>query len=128
MHPPFLARFCFTKTDETSFKAGLADDEFNTSRYILFERQKEPDAQDMKLGFDAPHLEIDDQKNSGYGLVERVEITSSMLTVHLNAEGVRSLQIPTPFQVTLSPNIPWDAFAAVVNEIFRCNFSSNKNA
>lgn len=125
MMPSFLARFCFTEISENSFKAGLADDEFNTSRYILFERLKEPDDQDVKFGFDAPHLEIDDQGNSGYGLIERVEMTSSLLTVHFNDQGIRSLQITAPFQVALGPNIQWDTLATVMNEIFRHNLVLN---
>lgn len=115
---PFTANFCFVDDAGNSFKAGLADDQNDTSRYVLFERLKEPTAQDLKFGFEAPHFEIDDQGNSGYGLLERVVLSDRTLSIWPNDEGKRVLLMTGPIQVSISQKANLNGFAEAMHSIF----------
>lgn len=123
---PFIAHYCFADAAESSFKAGLADQEVDTRRYVWFERLKEPDEQGLRLGFDAPYLEIDDQGMSGYGLIEKAEMTPSVLRVHFNAKGTKVLQTSDPLEVHLDSSLPREEFAAMMSHILGAVFSSDK--
>jgi hypothetical protein len=115
---PFTAHFCFVEVAGNSFRAGLADNQNDTSRYVLFERLKEPDAQDLKFGFEAPHFEIDDQVNSGYGLLERIVLADRTLTVWPNAEGEQVLRLNGPIQISISREADLNGFETVMKSIF----------
>lgn len=115
---PFTANFCFIDDTGNSFKVGLADDPNDTSRYVLFERLKEPTEQDLKFGFEAPHFEIDDQGNSGYGLLEKIVFTDRKLSIWPNDEGKRVLRMTGPIQISISQKANLEGFAAAMHSIF----------
>jgi hypothetical protein len=115
---PFTANFCFVDDSGNSFKVGLAVDQNDTCRYVLFERLKEPTAQDLKFGFEAPHFEIDDQGNSGYGLLERIVLADRTLSIWPNGEGKRVLRTTGPIQVSISQKADLNGFAAAMHSIF----------
>ncbi len=115
---PFTAKYCFVDDAGNSFKAGLADDQNDTFRYVLFERLKAPTPQDLKFGFEAPHFEIDDQGNSGYGLLEKIVLADGKLTIWPNAEGKRVLRLKGSLQVLISPDADLKGFEAVMKPIF----------
>jgi hypothetical protein len=118
----FTAHFSYADTQGNSFKAGLSDDEFDTSRYVLFERLKRPDEQDKKFGFEAPYLEIDDQGKSGYALVERVELAPTNLKIWFSEQGRRSLQATDVLQVNLGSSLNVESFKSAMSEILGDRF------
>lgn len=80
----FTARFLFTESDSSIAKAGLADDQFDTQQYILFQRSLIPSEQDRLLGHDQPHVEVSDQSVSAYGAVSAVQLAGLQLKVDLD--------------------------------------------
>ena len=114
----FKANFCFVDNTGNSIVVGLADNQNETSRYIMFERLKEPSAQDFKFGFQLPHFEIDDQGYSGYGLLEKVVLTDRTLSIWPNAEGRRVLQTTGPIQIAISKEADLNGFEEAMNSIF----------
>ena len=77
----FTANFLFSDSDEVSVTAGLADDQFDTKQYILFERNLRPSEQDQRLGHDQPRFELNDQYLSAYGDIESVRLDQEYLDV-----------------------------------------------
>lgn len=107
----FTAAFVFAEESAETFRAGMADAQFETSRYVLFERLRRPSAQDIKFGFEAPHLEIDDQGYSGYTLVDSVILDHSILRVLFTEKGKRVLQIEAGvFEVQVAPGLDLTQF------------------
>ena len=43
---------------------GFADDDINTTQYLLLQRTLEPDQQDRRLGMDKVHVELNSQIKS----------------------------------------------------------------
>ncbi len=115
---PFTVNFCFVDDAGNSFKVGLADDQIDTCRYVLFERLKAPTGQDLRFGFEAPHFEIDDQGNSGYGLLERVVFADSTLSIWPNLEGKRVLRLNGPIEISISQKANLNGFEAAMKAIF----------
>ena len=93
----FTAHFLFTESDPTLAKAGLADDQFETQEYVLFQRSLKPSEQDLRLGHDQPHVEVSDQSASAYGSFSAVQLSGQQLKVELDPplEGVGSSVIVT---------------------------------
>lgn len=59
---------------------GFADDEFNTTRYLLLQRTLEPDPQDCGLSHDRVYIELNDQSRSAYGDVEEARLRKPGVT------------------------------------------------
>jgi hypothetical protein len=70
----FSAACVSVEEDSDSWLVGFADAEFNTKRYLLLQRGKSPQAQDIALGLDAYHVEVDDQSNACYGGIKCFEL------------------------------------------------------
>ena len=49
------------------FFVGFADEPVKTINYLLLQRAFEDEEQDIALGHDTYHVELNDQANSGYG-------------------------------------------------------------
>ena len=119
----FTAQHCFADLDGNSFKAGLADRQYETARYVLFERLKQPTAQDLKFGFELPYLEIDDQGFGGYGLVDRIYLFKSELQIALSEEGKDVLCSDRDlFTVKLEAGMDVDLFSEALKVIFEDRF------
>lgn len=63
---------------------GFADDEFDTTQYLLLQRTLEPDQQDRDLGLDRLHIELNDQARSDYGTVEDARLRRQGVTFRLD--------------------------------------------
>jgi hypothetical protein len=53
---------------------GFADDDINTTQYLMLQRTLGPDQQDRRLGMDKVHIEFNSQLRSAYGNVEEVQL------------------------------------------------------
>jgi immunity protein 10 of polymorphic toxin system len=70
-----LKAACVTiEEDSDLWLVGFADAEFNTERHLLLQRGKSPQAQDIALGLDGYHVEVDDQGKSCHGGIESFEL------------------------------------------------------
>lgn len=64
---------CITWQNENGVAMlGFADDEFNTTRYLLLQRTVEPDQQDRALGHDRVHIHLNER--SAYGTIEETQL------------------------------------------------------
>ncbi len=89
----FYAKSVVTQTDDGSAMLGFADDEFNTTQYVLLQRDLEPSQQDLNLGHDKPHIEINDQRHSGYGGVVEAQLQGNRLVLKLDAQAAADMSI-----------------------------------
>ena len=72
---------CITWQNENGVAVlGFADDELNTTRYVLLQRTLEPDQQDRSLGQDRVHIEVNDQSQSAYGDIEEAQLRTEGVT------------------------------------------------
>jgi hypothetical protein len=71
---PFKATCVTIEEDADRWLVGFADAEFNATRYLLLQRLKAPEAEDISLGLDGYHVEVDDQSNSCYGGIRSFEL------------------------------------------------------
>jgi len=70
----FKAACVSIEEDLDLWLVGFADTEFNAQRYLLLQRGKSPQAQDIVLGPDAYQVEVDDQNRSCYEGIKRFEL------------------------------------------------------
>jgi len=63
----FTAASVSIEEDADLWRVGFADAEFNPRRYLVLQRGKAPDAQDVALGLDGYSVEVDDPGNACYG-------------------------------------------------------------
>ncbi len=74
MSRDFHAACVSIEEDSDLWRVGFADAEFNTERYLLLQRGKSAQAQDIALGLDGYCVEVDDQSNSCYGWIKSFEL------------------------------------------------------
>lgn len=70
----FNAACVSIEEDADLWLVGFADAEFNAERYLLLQREKTPQAEDIALGLDGYHVEVDDQSKSCYGGIKSFEL------------------------------------------------------
>ena len=70
----FAAASVAVEEDEDVWRVAFADAEFNARRYLLLQRGKTPDAQDVDLGLDGYTVEVNDPANACHGGVELFEL------------------------------------------------------
>jgi hypothetical protein len=71
---PLKATCVSIEEDADRLLVGFANAEFNATRYLLLQRLKAPETEDISLGLDGYHVEVDDQGNSCYGGIESFEL------------------------------------------------------
>ena len=70
----FQAAAVSIEEDADLWRVAFADAEFNPRRYLLLQREKSPDPQDVELGLDGYQVEVNDQANACYGGIESFEL------------------------------------------------------
>jgi len=74
--------------DSEAWLVGFADAEFNPRRYLLLQRAKSPQDQDIALGLDGYHVEVDDQGKSRYGGIRSFELFPDHVIVEFDDEAL----------------------------------------
>ena len=74
MSRAFNAACVSVDEDSDAWLVGFADAEFNAKRYLLLQRAKSPQAEDIALGLDGYHVEVDGQNQSRYGGISSFEL------------------------------------------------------
>ncbi|HEY1082709.1 MAG TPA: Imm10 family immunity protein [Prosthecobacter sp.] len=113
----FKATYCYAEDEGSSLTAGLADCRDNTHHYVLFQRAKISSVEDQALGFDQPHIEINDQRWSGYGSVDKIRVENEKLTVVFNDRG-RAVFAVKNYEVVLGEGVLTGQFSEIMNEMF----------
>jgi hypothetical protein len=104
--PVFTAIHTGTERDDGVLTTGLADAD---GGYLTFQLAPLPfDQQDIDLGMDTYHLELNGQEASGYGGVARCTLRAGLLTLDLTDKGAANLERR---QVTVALDLDADAMA-----------------
>jgi hypothetical protein len=89
----FGAGFVHLQQDEFVAMVGLADDEFDTTQYIIIQRTLQASEQDRALKQDGVHLEVCDQIRSRYGGLRSVCVASDNVTFSFDDAAASDLQV-----------------------------------
>ena len=98
--PLFHASCVAVVDDEYSRIVGFADRQFDTKRYLQFQRSRMSDAQDQALGLETYHVEKDDQSNSCYGGVESIDLHANTIALRLDDVGSQRLDLDKVVLIT----------------------------
>ena len=125
----FEARIGGVYRDGSVLLVGFAESQFGATRYLNLARDLEPAEQDVALGQDGVHLEIDDQYYSDYGVVEAVELRATSVSVHLLPSFASERDVAEAFVVGLtSAEFDADAVAAGLTELLGGRFRDARTA
>ena len=98
--PLFHASCVAVVDDEYSRIVGFADRQFDTKRYLQFQRSRISDAQDQALGLDTYYVEKDDQSNSCYGGIESIDLHANTIALLLDDVGSQRLDLDKVVLIT----------------------------
>jgi hypothetical protein len=79
------------EVDGEVFSLVFADSADHPGRYVMLQKTLAPDEQDIDLGIDGLHLEIDDQSRSGYRAISSIEVREARARIFLTGQGQESL-------------------------------------
>jgi hypothetical protein len=98
----FDAASVSVEEDEDVWRVAFADAEFNARRYLLLQRGKAPDAQDVELGLDGYTVEVNDPANSCQGGVDLFELARDHAVVTFEDDALPGLGGATTLVVRLA--------------------------
>lgn len=101
----FTANYVYGNEVDGVLIAGMADDQFETTRYVLFQKSLNPTADDVALGFDRVHIALDDAENGVYGELVSVVLNAACLQVGVDAATSAALGVDKTFTVALSSSV-----------------------
>jgi immunity protein 10 of polymorphic toxin system len=84
----FAAAAVSIEEDADLWRVAFADAEFNPRRYLLLQREKSPDPQDVELGLDGYQVEVNDQANACYGGIESFELFEDRAVITFEDEAM----------------------------------------
>lgn len=87
-----MAACVVCEEQDGNYLLGFADSATDTSKYVMLQRSVELSEQDRNLGFDQPHIEIDDQSRSQYGGITRAELSDGRLLLLLDDNAKKTLK------------------------------------
>lgn len=96
-----LTANCVTcQTQDDVAMLGFADDEFNTTQYVLLQRGLKPSQQDRDCGFDTAHIEVNSQLHSGYGGVVEARLQENRLLLTLDPQAAADMSVDEAIEIT----------------------------
>ena len=98
--PLFHANYVEIVDDEHSRIVGFADRQFDTKRYLQFQLSRVTGAQDHALGLETYYVEKDDQSNSCYGGIERIDLHANAISLKLDDMGSQRLDLSSVVLIT----------------------------
>jgi Immunity protein 10 len=87
----FAAAAVSIEEDADLWRVAFADAEFNPRRYLLLQREKSPDPQDVELGLDGYQVEVNDQANACYGGIESFELFEDRAVITFEDDAIRGI-------------------------------------
>ena len=70
----FDASYVSVDEDADRWLVGFADAQFGDRRHLILQRDKSPDPEDIELGLEGYHVELDDESRTCYGGIEAFEL------------------------------------------------------
>jgi hypothetical protein len=98
----FHANRTVVTDEETYFLVCFADEEFDTCHYLMLQRAKEFDEQDVRFGMNDVYIEFDDQGWSDYGVIRRFELHRDRVFVVVDEELARKMDGESETEVQFS--------------------------
>ncbi len=92
--------------------AGFSDDAAAPANWLILQRTLNPDEQDVQLGQDQVHLELNSQRRSCYGGVERVEFDPDKIVFSLAPSKATRLKVDGGIMLDMT-DAKFDAAALV---------------
>jgi hypothetical protein len=89
----FWAGFAYSENNGEVELAGLADDQFDTLDYILFQKDLNPSDEDVAMGHDQVHVTLGNGGGSVYGGVERIEVFEDRIAFVFDEPSSKKLDI-----------------------------------
>lgn len=84
----FAAAAVSIEEDADLWRVAFADTEFNPRHYLLLQREKSPDPQDVELGLDGYQVEVNDQANGCYGGIESFELFADRAVITFEEDAI----------------------------------------
>lgn len=91
MKSDFAAVCVSIEEDADLWLVAFDDAEFNPRRYLRLQRAKSPQAEDVALGLDGYHVEVDDQSKSCYGGIKSFELFRDHVIVEFDDDAAAVL-------------------------------------
>jgi len=102
----FTANHVFNEDDGYTIIIGFTDDELEPSQFIIIQKAHEYDEQDIKLGMDKIHIQVEDQSRAKYGGISAFNLADNCLFIELDDEAKSSLKVDGNIEITLTSNHP----------------------
>jgi hypothetical protein len=102
----FNASHVFNEDDDYMVMLGFSDDEFEPSQFVILQKAHEYDDQDIKLGMDKVHIQVEDQLRAQYGGISAFKLEGNCLSIELENETKNSLKVDGNIEITLDLNHP----------------------
>lgn len=102
----FTASHIFEQGDGYMVILGFADDEFEPSQFVIIKKAHEYDEQDIKLGMDKLHIQVEDQSRAHYGGITAFDVTNNNLLVQLDDLAKSSLKLDADIEIMFDQNHP----------------------
>ncbi|WP_185964354.1 Imm10 family immunity protein [Aliikangiella marina] len=100
------ASHIFNQDDDYMVMLGFADDEFEPSKFVIIQKAHEYDDQDVKLGMDKLHIQVEDQSRANYGGISSFTLDNSYLVIELELDTQSSLKVDGNIRIALEANHP----------------------
>lgn len=100
-----LANFVYTGHDADVQMVGLADDQFETKEYVLFQRTSKPTADEIALGHDQVHMTVGGENRSAYGGIRSIVLFDDRLLIQVEASTSELLETDTDIEVRLGSSL-----------------------
>jgi hypothetical protein len=84
----FSAACVSVEEGKSRWFVGFADAEFNAKRYLVLQRERCPQDQDVVLGLSGYHIEVDDQGQSCYGGIKCFELFFDQVVVEFDDDAL----------------------------------------
>ncbi|MEO7402761.1 MAG: Imm10 family immunity protein [Burkholderiales bacterium] len=78
--------FVSVEEDASGWLVSFSDQEFNARAYLTVQREKSPTQQDIALGIDGYHVDIDDQTHTGFGGILRFELHADRAFIEFESD------------------------------------------
>ena len=102
LHPQFVV----VDDDGDVMTVGFAEKEFGPQRYVTLQSARGHDQQDILLGMNKLHVEVNDQLFSGYGGVASIKMRGNEVRISLTPKGHKVLKIEGEIIVTIDTGAP----------------------
>ncbi|NLF15080.1 MAG: hypothetical protein GX597_25090 [Anaerolineaceae bacterium] len=82
------AKFVYTQSNNESVMVGFADDQFNTTEYILLQRMLDPLQEGNNSQQEDVYIEINEQKYGAYGGVRSIVLSADLVVISVSGHAV----------------------------------------